>query len=82
MHTLGKHVPIVPVICKSDCMTIAEQARSASCAFTLALVYFVFRELNTSCPLLQACFRQEVVSRLANPSLAGYPGMLLLTPFA
>jgi hypothetical protein len=23
---------------------------------------------------VQACFRQEVVSRLANPSLAGYPG--------
>lgn len=27
MYELGRVVPIVPVICKSDCMTVAEQAR-------------------------------------------------------
>ncbi|KAK9842330.1 hypothetical protein WJX81_007177 [Elliptochloris bilobata] len=51
MHELGRVCAIVPVICKADSMTMAEQA----------------------------CFRQEVVSRLGNPSLAGYTALAGVT---
>ena len=70
MYELGRVVPIVPVVCKSDCMTVAEQACPSQEEVFLAII----RLRLMAMVVLQACFRQEVVSRLGNPSLAGYPG--------
>ena len=39
MYELGRVVPIVPVVCKSDCMTVAEQACPAEEEVFLAIRY-------------------------------------------